>query len=115
MRDEITKKIMRRVYLIYYLRLLIRPASLRLALFVSSFVAISAIVSVKNVLLNAQQLSNISDLYAFIVGAFGNTSLAVQIISAAMIVTLMFLMKDLAKNIRSYREMKSLQYIRVNR
>ncbi len=72
---------MRRIYLIWFCRLLTRPLALRLALLLIGVLISAALVSLPNVLKNA--LSSSSG-YAFLWSAYGQTALTVKGLAAAL-------------------------------
>ncbi|MCH7756704.1 hypothetical protein IIC45_01290 [Patescibacteria group bacterium] len=89
------KKIMRRVYTTYALRLIINRFSLKCTALVFFMVGVVSVVSVTDVLANMPYLLDTAALFYFSKYAFMNAELTVQAFLLGTIVFMMWLAKDL--------------------
>lgn len=82
--EQLRAHVMRRVYAIYWMRELKKPAP-RIALIGALVLGLASSVSVVNVVLNALTVGGIEGLVAFVVAAFVGTTAAVQAMTVAFI------------------------------
>ncbi len=99
MSHELRVRIMRRVYVIYYARKALSSRALKIYAFVAACLGTASVVSVSNVLQNMP--SDLAGVSAFVVAAFANTQLVVQLLSVAAAITLIVLLVDI---VRSFAE-----------
>ncbi len=92
---QLKKKIMRRVYLTYFLRKVFNPLAIKVYLLASFIGFITVQVSLANVFANMPSVVNIGALYRFSVSAFLNTEFAVQLLSVGVLVAIFLLLKDI--------------------
>lgn len=94
---QLKKKIMRRVYLAYFLRKAFNPLTMKAYLIVSFAGFIASQVSLANVVANMPSVTNISALYLFSTSAFLNTEFAIQLLSVGVLIAIFLLLKDIVK------------------
>lgn len=82
--EQMRKYVMRRVYALYWLRELRKPAP-RIALVGALMLGLASSVSIANVILNALTVGGIEGLVAFVVAAFVGTTATVQAMTLAFI------------------------------
>ena len=93
--NVLKKKIMRRVYAMYVLRLIINRFALKCVALVFFTVGVVSIVSVTDVLANMPYLLDTAALFYFSKYAFMNAELTVQAFLLGITVFMMWLAKDL--------------------
>lgn len=76
--QELRKRIMRRVYVMYAFRQITQPA-VRAGVFITSIVVSLGSVSIPSVIVNLLSVSGLSGLFRFIVSAVTQTELLVQL------------------------------------
>ena len=97
--EEMKKVVMRRVWGIYLLRQLMRPA-VRLSVFAVAVFAFAGYVSVSSVLQNAYSKGGLIDLFDFALSAFLNTEVLVQLSILVIGLILVSSIIDLARSIQ---------------
>lgn len=94
---KLKNRIMRRVYLRFFVRKVFAPTPVKLYI-VASFVGfIVSRVSIGNVIENTPQVFNIGAFYNFSVSAFMNTEFVIQVLSVGVIIATFLLVRDLTK------------------
>ncbi|OGG47342.1 hypothetical protein A2671_01520 [Candidatus Kaiserbacteria bacterium RIFCSPHIGHO2_01_FULL_49_13] len=94
--QELKIRIMRRVYVIYYVRKALSPRALKMYALIAACLGTASVVSVSNVLQNMP--SDVAGISSFFIAAFANTKLIVQLLTAGAIVTLLALLADLVRS-----------------
>lgn len=90
---------MRRVYFISTARKFLQPRVIKLGLLFLFVVAQSWFVSVPNVIYNlGNPVKSLDTLYAFMVSAFLNTEITVQILSLAIAIVGILFVRDFFRN-----------------
>ena len=95
------EQIMMRVRFIYGVRALPRVFVPKLAVLASLVAVAGFFVSVPNVLHNMPSLFEIGNFTRFVVSAFLNTKLAIQIVSLGSLAVTLFMLRDIAKVFRA--------------
>ncbi|MFC1720992.1 hypothetical protein ACFLY0_01855 [Patescibacteria group bacterium] len=96
-KNTLHKKIMRNIYAIFILQKIINPTAFKLYV-VMAFAWVGTLyVSFGNVFANMQSLSGASALYKYSISSFANTELIVQVLSVAMLVALVWFVRDIFK------------------
>lgn len=90
--STIQKRVMRRVYVIYLWRQIMRPRTAKAALLAAGIVAIASVVSLPNVIQNMP--GDPLHFLTFLAAAFLGTEVVVQVLSIATIGVAAWLMKD---------------------
>ena len=93
--NVLKKKIMRRVYTTYVLRIIINRFSLKCAALVFFAVGVISVISVTDVLANMPNLLDTAALFYFSKYAFMNAETSVQMLLLGTTVFIMWLGKDL--------------------
>ncbi|OGG47486.1 hypothetical protein A3D66_00275 [Candidatus Kaiserbacteria bacterium RIFCSPHIGHO2_02_FULL_50_9] len=93
---ELKIRIMRRVYVIYYVRRALSPRALKMYAFVAACLGTASVVSVSNVFANMP--GDFAGIGTFLVAAFANTQFVVQALSLAALVTLGVLVTDIVRS-----------------
>ncbi len=106
--SNLTKKIMRRVYVVWLLRQLLHPVGLRIIALVGIFWGLQSYISFRSVITNLSSTGNLLGGYSFWQSAFTHTELSVQILTLAAAAVLLWLVWDagrawLAKSSRPLR------------
>lgn len=89
---------MRRVYIVYTLKLLVHPVIIKSALFTVSLYTGAALISVGDVLLNMPSISNLGALWRFGLTAFTGAEVAVQLVTLVSAFLLVFTIRDIIRN-----------------
>jgi len=92
------KRIMRRVYIIYALRMAAHPIIVKVFLFTISLYAGAALISVGDVLLNMPSVSDLGAFWRFGLTAFTGAEMAVQLVTLAAVFLLVFTTRDIVRN-----------------
>jgi len=92
---NLKKKIMRRVYAIWFFKKITSPFALELISFAALLLWMTVYVSLSNVLNNVPSISSPFPAANFFISAFYETEMIVKIILIGMLALLIFLMKDL--------------------
>lgn len=82
--QEISKKIMRRIYYAYTLRMLKHPGFVHTAIMMVGFVGLAQVVSIPNVWANMLQV-RVGDLAQFWIGAFLNTGVPTLVLMGVIV------------------------------
>ena len=90
---------MNRIRRIYYIRKVVNPLALKIYTLSFALIGLSFLVSVKNVIANMPSLLDINSIYTFTSSAFLYTEPSVQIILAIAGVSLLWLIRDIVRNI----------------
>ncbi len=93
---------MRRVYAFYLLHLISRGVPSRIVLLTLSLAGLFSSVSVGHVIQNMPQVSNVNALFSFYTSALSNAEILVKVIVLALVVSALFLARDIVYNVRSY-------------
>lgn len=104
---QMRKYVMRRVYLMYCTRAVCKPVP-RAAIFAILLFGIVGSVSIANVIGNAASITEFSAFMRFIVAAFTNTSLTVQVLSIALAAWVAWFVVDTAQNVQLFIEHKEV-------
>jgi len=95
--EQLKKKIMRRVYITFFLKKVFNPVAVKLYT-LTVFLGVSvSFVSFGSVLANMPRVTDIVALYNFSTSAFFNTEFAVQFLSTGALLAIFLLMKDIIK------------------
>lgn len=89
---------MRRVYIIYALKLLAHPIIVKSFLLTVFLYAGAALISVGDVLMNMQSISHIGAFWRFALTAFTGAEAAVQLVTLVSTFLLVFTIRDIVKN-----------------
>ena len=103
---ELRIRIMRRVYVIYYVRRALSPRALKIYAFIAACLGTASVVSVSNVLANMP--TDFGGIGAFLISAFANTKFIVQALSVGATVTLLALVTDI---VRSFSTMPQVRRV----
>jgi len=95
--EQLKKKIMRKVYLTFFLRKVFNPMAIKLYMLATFLGTSVSFVSFGSVLANTPRITDIGALYSFSTSAFLNTEFAVQFLSAGALLAIFLLMKDIVK------------------
>ena len=107
--NNLTRKIMTRVYLLFIVRKLKNPIVFEMSVFTASFLLLAYMVSLEHIIANIPH--DIGGFYRFWVSAFLNTKLITKIVTVIMfIVTGVFV-----KNTFSYIYTNAIKLTRINR
>jgi hypothetical protein len=98
---QLRQAIMRRVYLVYALRLMLRPMTLKLFALGAGSIGIVSLVSLSNVFANMAALGSAAGVSQFILYAVTHTEIPVQLSLAAIVLALIWLARDLARRVSS--------------
>ncbi|MBI2618337.1 hypothetical protein HYW58_02715 [Candidatus Kaiserbacteria bacterium] len=93
------QKIMARVGRIHSLKRVLNPLMLKVYAFVAVSAGMLSLVSIKNVFLNMPPLFELQGVYYFVIAALRNTELSVQIISLALFILVLLLVRDTVRNL----------------
>jgi hypothetical protein len=94
---KLKKKIMRRVYFIFFLRKISSSFSLKFYTLASFITFLILNVSLKNILRNMPNITDITALFNFSISAFTETEVIVQFFSIGVIIITTLLLKDISK------------------
>ena len=94
---SVRRDIMRRVYVVFFLRKVVKPFVIKMGSVAALGVAVAALVSVRNVLGNMPSPAEFVSFGKFIFSAFANTELSVQALSLAVALLAAFAIRDLAR------------------
>lgn len=92
---NLKKKIMRRVYAIWFFKKITSPFVVEMISFVALLLWTTVYVSPANVLNNLPSISSPFPVANFFISAFSETELITKILFIGMFVSVIFLMKDL--------------------
>ncbi|OHA19357.1 MAG: hypothetical protein A3C08_01455 [Candidatus Taylorbacteria bacterium RIFCSPHIGHO2_02_FULL_47_18] len=95
--ESVRRDIMRRVYVVFFVRKVVKPFVIKMGSVAALAVAVAALVSVQNVLGNMPSPAEFVSFGKFIFSAFANTELSVQALSLAVAVLAAFAVRDLAR------------------
>lgn len=99
--EQIRRHVMRRVYALYYARLLKKPVT-RLGAVGALGAVIASSVSVTNVVMNAFAVGGLTQLATFVAVAFVGTSLVVQSAAIALVAMVGWFAFDAFKRVETY-------------
>lgn len=88
---------MRRVYVIFFLRTVVKPVAIKTAFASASVFAVAALVSVRDVFHNMPSLAEFAAFAKFVFYAFVNTQFAVQALSVVLIALGLWAARDLLR------------------
>jgi len=94
---NLNKRIMRRVYMIYMLRTLINPITLKSFVLFGAAFAMASLISVTNVLENMPSIADISVFFSFTFSAFTGTEVLVQLLVVAVAAVGLWLVRDFVR------------------
>ena len=104
-KDQLLKsEVLKRVRTVFYMRTVVRPLLIEMALFIGSITAISLLVSIPNVLINLSHSPDSSYYLSYLLSAFIHTRVVVQIVLLVATVLFVLLIKDILKNIKYLRK-----------
>ncbi len=92
---------MRRVYVIYTVRELTSPLSLKVITFGVCFLVVNSVVSLPQVFLNMPSVTDVSALSKFASSAFAHTDTAVKILTIAGAGLMVWAGRDVARTVSS--------------
>lgn len=96
MTDQLKKRIMRRIYVIFFLKRVFSEFALKTYAFVGLMWAGVSLVSVGNVFKNMLNVSGgLDDFYNFFTYAFLHTTMVVQMLFIGFIITMLSILLDL--------------------
>ena len=95
MNQELTKRIMRRIYAVYVLRRATSARAVKLYALIVSTASVASLVSVSNVLANMPSLLDIRATLAFTFAAFLHTGALVQVFVAVFLAAMVALGAEL--------------------
>ena len=90
------------MYAFYLLHLISRGVPSRIVLLTLSLAGLFSSVSVGHVIQNMPQVSNVNALFSFYTSALSNAEILVKVIVLALVVSALFLARDIVYNVRSY-------------
>ena len=94
---RLKKKIMRRVYTVYYMRQLRRVLAVEVFAFTFFAFMLISRISVSHIIENMPRFSDIPALFRFLTAAFFNTEFVVQVVFVGVAVASFLLLKDIIK------------------
>lgn len=94
---KLKKRIMRRIYLSFFLRKATGVFAIEVYAFVFFAGVLLSSVSLKNIFANMPKLTDVPALYTFYVSAFLNTELLVQFLLMGVFAAAFMLFKDIVK------------------
>lgn len=97
--EELQKRIMRRVRFVAFCKRLYRPAMIRVAMLVILLAIGSAYASVVHIVSNMSSIESISSFYSYIVNAFINTEVALQLSVVGILMIALWALVDSVKNL----------------
>jgi len=95
--EQLKKKIMRRIYLTFFLRNVFNHLTVKLYMLTVFFGVSVSFVSFGSVFANMPRITDIGALYNFSASAFLNTEFVVQILFTGIVIAIFLLMKDIVK------------------
>lgn len=104
--QELTKRIMRRVYMVYALRQVTRPV-VRAALVMTLIVASLSFVSVSNIIMNIGSVASLSGFITFIASAFLETEFFVQFAALGVAAIGLWSIVDMMKRTGTHYQLQS--------
>lgn len=93
--QELKNNIMRRVYVIFFLRKLTSLFAIKVSALALLFVSANFLVSVRDVLINMPDMQHLNAVYHFYLSAFLHTELPVQLLIVAVLTLFVFIVKDI--------------------
>lgn len=97
----IKKNVMRRVRFVHFARKFLEPRVIKFSLLLLFLLVQSWFVSVPNIISNlGNPMRNFDALYAFIVSAFLNTEITVQVLSIAIAIVGILFVRDFVRSSR---------------
>lgn len=99
MNTQLSKKIMRRIYLTYYLRLAFSPMAIKIYTLTILFLALSQLSSLPNIFTNMWGNPSFTGIINFWLSALSHTETSIQLIVLISIITLTFLSIDIYRNL----------------
>lgn len=96
MNNELTKRIMRRAYFIWALRMVLNPLFLKTLIVFVLIIRSTEYISYTNVFANAPQLTNIPQIFTFLRGAMMHTESVTLLLLLATLSLLVWLTVDFA-------------------
>jgi hypothetical protein len=94
---SIRRDVMRRVYVIFFLRTVVKPVAIKTAFAVAGVFGVAALVSVHDVFKNMPSLAEFVAFVKFAFYAFVNTGLAEQALSLILIALGLWAVRDLLR------------------
>lgn len=92
--EQLKNKIMRRIYIQFFIRKIFSPLLVKLYVMVSFLSFIVANISVGNVVANSPSIFDVNSVYNFSLSAFINTEFIIQILSVGVLMVIILLAKD---------------------
>lgn len=93
----LTKRIMRRVYVIWFLKTVLSPRVLKVVILLGLLKGSFELVHVRSVFANAPSFFDPAAIYQFSISAFANTEFAVQAVILGIIAFSFWLAKDILR------------------
>lgn len=94
---KIKNRVLRRVYLIYFLRQVFRPSFVRIYILLALLWQASVRVSLGSVVKNAPSIQEPYNVYSFVSSALASTEAIIQILSAGVSVLIVWLIVDFSR------------------
>jgi len=91
----IRRDVMRRVYVIFFLRTVVKPVVIKTAFASAGVFAVAALVSVHDVFKNMPSLAEFAAFVKFVFYAFVNTQFSVQALSVVLVALGLWVVRDL--------------------
>lgn len=92
---NLKKKIMRRIYALWFYKKITSPFAAELFFLVAIFFGLTAYVSLKNIFNNTPSVFSPGAVAGFFASAFYQTEMIVQVLFVGMLASLIFLLKDI--------------------
>ena len=106
--QSIRREVMRRVYVVFFLRKVAKPLAIKGAFAVGFVAYAAALVSVRNVFWNMPSPAELLSFAKFIVSAFANTELAVQALTLGLAALAAFALLDLLRILRLFTLLRAV-------
>ena len=98
--QSMRREVMRRVYIIFFLRTVVKPFAMKAAFLMVLAASGTIFVSIQQVWGNMPSPAKIAAFIKFVLSAFQNTEFAVQALSLALVVLAVFAFRDLTRVVR---------------
>lgn len=98
--QSVRREVMRRVYIVFFLRTTAVPLALKTASALALAVAGAALISVRSVWFNMPSFAEAASVGKFLLSAFLNTELAVQALALGLVVLAALAFRDLLRAAR---------------
>lgn len=98
--QSVRREVMRRVYMVFFLRTVVKPFALKAASAGALAVVGAALISVRSVWFNMPSIAEAASVAKFLLSAFLNTELAVQALALGLVVLAALALRDLLRAAR---------------